>query len=349
MDKILTVVIPTYNMERYLRYCLDSLCVSRGGDALEVLVINDGSKDSSSAIAHEYERKYPGMFRVIDKENGNYGSCVNRGLAEAKGKYIKILDADDSFDTENFERFIDFLCNTDADLVVSDFAIVDEERTVKKTVNYCLGNGSLFCMEDICTLDYFSDMQMHAVTYRLNILLNMGYKQTEGISYTDQQWIFSPMARVKTVAFFSNQPVYMYLVGRTGQTIDPDVKIKRISERAKNVLGMAIQYEKYSQEVTAKVKTYLDARIRPNVQDIYVTCFSNRSKVDPDILRWFDEELRKKAPILYDYIGCVNAYITFWRNTVVRSTWFEAIFCICFTFLLRLKLLFRRPDNVMVN
>lgn len=98
MDKILTVVIPTYNMERYLRYCLDSLCVGRGSDALEVLVINDGSTDSSSAIAHEYEQKSPGIFRVIDKENGNYGSCVNRGLTEAKGKYIKILDADDSFD-----------------------------------------------------------------------------------------------------------------------------------------------------------------------------------------------------------------------------------------------------------
>ena len=89
MDKVLTVVIPTYNMERYLRYCLDSLCVSRGGEALEVLVVNDGSKDTSSAIAHEYEQKHPGIFRVIDKENGNYGSCVNRGLAEAKGKYIK--------------------------------------------------------------------------------------------------------------------------------------------------------------------------------------------------------------------------------------------------------------------
>lgn len=78
---------------------------------LEVLVVNDGSKDNSSAIAHEYQDKYPDTFRVIDKENGNYGSCVNRGLKEATGKYIKILDADDWFDNEQFSLFVEKLKN----------------------------------------------------------------------------------------------------------------------------------------------------------------------------------------------------------------------------------------------
>ena len=96
MDKILTVIVPAYNMEQYLAYCLDSLCISQHQNDIEVLVINDGSKDATSIIAHDYERKLPQVFKVIDKENGNYGSCVNRGLAEACGKYIKVLDADDS-------------------------------------------------------------------------------------------------------------------------------------------------------------------------------------------------------------------------------------------------------------
>ena len=90
MNKILTIIIPTYNMEKYLRRCLDSLIIDEEGmKQLEVLVINDGSKDSSSQIAHEYQDKYPDTFRVIDKENGNYGSCINRGLKEATGKYVK--------------------------------------------------------------------------------------------------------------------------------------------------------------------------------------------------------------------------------------------------------------------
>ena len=83
-------------MEKYLNKCLDSLIVENM-NLLEVLIINDGSKDNSSNIAHVYENKYPNTFRVIDKENGNYGSCINRGIKEAKGKYIKVLDADDSF------------------------------------------------------------------------------------------------------------------------------------------------------------------------------------------------------------------------------------------------------------
>ena len=78
MTKLLSIIIPTYNMQKYLRHCLDSLLVSdEMMDQLEVLVINDGSKDNSSKIAHEYETKYPNTFRVVDKENGNYGSCVN--------------------------------------------------------------------------------------------------------------------------------------------------------------------------------------------------------------------------------------------------------------------------------
>ena len=90
MNKILTIIIPTYNMEKYLRRCLDSLIIDEEGmKQLEVLVFNDGSKDSSSQIAHEYQDKYPDTYRVIDKNNGNYGSCINIGLKEAKGKYVK--------------------------------------------------------------------------------------------------------------------------------------------------------------------------------------------------------------------------------------------------------------------
>ena len=111
MDKILTVVIPTYNMEKLLDKCLTSLIVNDKElmNQLEVLVVIDGAKDRSSEIAHSYEIKFPNTFRVIDKENGNYGSCVNRGLNEALGKYIKILDADDWFDSKGFKEYLLFL------------------------------------------------------------------------------------------------------------------------------------------------------------------------------------------------------------------------------------------------
>ena len=113
MNKILTIIIPTYNMEKYLRRCLDSLIIDEEGmKQLEVLVINDDSKDSSSQIAHEYQDKYPDTYRVIDKENGNYGSCINRGLKETTGKYVKVLDADDWFDNKSLMLFLTKLVQT---------------------------------------------------------------------------------------------------------------------------------------------------------------------------------------------------------------------------------------------
>lgn len=92
--KVLTIIIPMYNMEKYINQCLDSLMV-QGMERLEVIVVNDGSKDGSLAIARTYESRYPQIFCVINKENGNYGSCINCGLSKATGRYIRVLDADD--------------------------------------------------------------------------------------------------------------------------------------------------------------------------------------------------------------------------------------------------------------
>ena len=146
MNKILTVVIPTYNMEKYLRKCLNSLIIDDKDllKSLEVLVINDGSQDSSSVIAHEYEQSYPEIFRVIDKENGNYGSCINRGLREATGKYIKILDADDSFDTKNFSVLLKNMASIDVDMFISDFSVVSGKDTIKEMKHFSFPKNQIF-------------------------------------------------------------------------------------------------------------------------------------------------------------------------------------------------------------
>lgn len=97
-QKYLTVVVPVYNMEKLLTRCLDSLLILDNEDLfkkLEVIVVNDGSKDKSLHIARKYELKYPEVYKVIDKPNGNYGSCINVGIKNATGKYFRILDADD--------------------------------------------------------------------------------------------------------------------------------------------------------------------------------------------------------------------------------------------------------------
>lgn len=337
-QKVLSIIVPTYNMEKYLSYCMDSFLIEKNRDKLEVIIVNDGSKDKSLDIAKDYVLNYPDVFKLIDKKNGNYGSCINAALPVATGEYVKVIDADDSVDTQNLDEFISFLNEYDVDLVLSDFVLVDENRSEIQYISYNWGY-TIMSMKEICVTERFKDMEMHAVTYRREMLMKSGYHQTEGVSYTDQQWIFSPMAYVKEVAVF-NKPVYRYLVGRVGQTIDPKVKIKKMAERTTMVLDMIVQYENLSQNVCSEIKSYLDARIRPNVQDIYVTYFSNSSKIDKEIICQFDESYKDKAPISYKYMSCITWYIRIWRSL---STYFllEKLFCRFFSILLKAKLLLK--------
>ncbi len=109
MKKILTVVIPAYNIEKYIENCLDSFVIPEVLEDLEVLIVNDGSKDRSADLAAAYEKRYPNSFRVINKENGGHGSTINRGLLEASGKYFKVVDGDDWVEREAFLRLMDCL------------------------------------------------------------------------------------------------------------------------------------------------------------------------------------------------------------------------------------------------
>ena len=85
MGKILTIVVPTYNAEKYLRDNLESFEIPELMQDIEVLIINDGSTDHSVDIAREYEARYPDTYRVITKENGGHGSGINCGVAQARG------------------------------------------------------------------------------------------------------------------------------------------------------------------------------------------------------------------------------------------------------------------------
>ena len=181
-DKILSLVVPTYNMEKYLPACLDSVTDELIGDSLEVIVVNDGSTDRSPDIIRQYEQKRPDLIKVIDKPNGHYGSCVNAGLAVATGKYFKILDADDWFDTQALAAFLHKLETCDTDLVITlrvdelfdGDQKVDEQKhsfnTVFKDHVYQAAEFS------IRTHAYESEFGMNGMAYKTRLLRDMGDK-----------------------------------------------------------------------------------------------------------------------------------------------------------------------------
>ena len=97
-SKTLTFVVPAYNMETYLERCVESLLSATDNSDIEVLIVDDGSSDSTPELADMYERRWPGNVRAIHQVNKGHGGAVNTGIANATGMYVKVVDADDWVD-----------------------------------------------------------------------------------------------------------------------------------------------------------------------------------------------------------------------------------------------------------
>lgn len=293
--KLLSIIIPTYNMEKYLRRCLDSLIVKENFKMLEVWVVNDGSKDSSSAIAHEYADKYPTVFNVIDKPNGNYGSCINAALPKCAGKYVKILDSDDYFNTPSFEALLQKLQDHDEDLILTDYIIVNEREEVS-SVNTC---APLKPDEKIPVKGFYQNIQMHSVAYKTQNLRKIGYTQTEGISYTDREWVFWPMTSVKTIYYLPFN-VYCYFVGREGQTMNNDVYVKNISHEITITMRMIKQWTDYQNEI-GDARIYLDRFIANRMVYLIFNDIHLYKGVNQENFIEMDKEIKEKYPLFYSF------------------------------------------------
>ncbi len=298
-SKTLSIVIPSYNMEAYLPKCLGSLVIApEWMEKLEVLVVNDGSEDRTGEIAHEYERKYPQTFRVMDKANGNYGSCINAALPMAKGVYVKVLDADDWFETANFADYLQFLSEEvakgaeAADLVLNDFDFVLEDGPVYEIWRCNAPEGELV------QLSRFHPpggprMYMHAVALKTEMLQKMGYRQTEGVAYTDQEWIFYPFSIVEKAVCFP-KVVYHYLNGREGQTCNPDTYIRNIPRQIPIVKRMLAFYERRKDDLQQDNADYLRQNLIIRLQIIYNTyLFKGATLLSVKDLQELDQVVRE--------------------------------------------------------
>ena len=115
----LSVVVPVYNVEKYIGKCLDSL-VKQDIQDYEIIVVNDGTKDNSQKIIDEYVKKYPDIVKSYIKENGGLSDARNYGIARASGVYITFLDSDDYIEPDTYKNMIDIAYKDNLDLVVSD-------------------------------------------------------------------------------------------------------------------------------------------------------------------------------------------------------------------------------------
>ena len=321
MEKILSVIVPSYNMEKYLPKCLGSMVVaSELMERLEVLVVNDGSKDRTSEIAHEFAAKWPGTFVVIDKENGNYGSCINAALPIATGMYVKVLDADDFYDTRTFSEYLEWLTNHSVvDLVVSDWDYVDGDENVTAHHSFAFNPDEELNVDVL--LQSRSYPPMPALAYRTGLLRELDYSQKEGISYTDTEWAVLPLAGVRRLRYF-NKGIYKYWIGRDGQTMNVARHMRNWWMSGDVALDMVEKFERLKFAATPAIQDYLHARIMSSVEIVYrvALCGLDPEKANIDLAS-FDEKLRRISRVWSEEVGLSiyskrlpYRYVSSWRQ-----------------------------------
>ena len=227
--KLLTVTVPCYNSQDYMEKCIESLLL--GGDRVEIIVINDGSKDNTGAIGDRYAAQYPEMVRVIHQENGGHGAGINAGLKAASGKYFKVVDSDDEV-CADFVSFLDRLelCDRQGgvDLFVTNYYYVHTDGIGDRSINYsnALPVGRIFTWGDTRRFKMHQMLTIHSCTFRTEVMRMCGGELPRKVFYEDNLMVCRTLPYVERM-FYMDIDLYRYTIGREGQSVQDDISRSR--------------------------------------------------------------------------------------------------------------------------
>lgn len=321
MEKVLSVSIAAYNIAATLREVLDPFLMDNVRDRVDVMIVDDGSKDDTAKIAMEYHDMYPDTFRLISKPNGGWGSTLNTGMRAAVGKYFKQLDGDDFFSYENLVDFLDYLEKTDSDIVHSPF------------VTYSDANGGILnVLNDFSWQDYYwypkrrtlplsecSNVrpEMHNLAVKSKLLQEHNITITEHCFYTDVEYSLKAFTICKTISFYE-RPIYYYRLAFSGQSMGLGGIRKHYQDNQKMLKGMLDYYTNKVTEPWAKEMMY--NRLASVCDLMYRMFFALKcTKQQKQELIEFDRMLREEYPKFY---RCVNTKpVNFLRKTNFFGYW----------------------------
>ena len=236
--KLISFVVPCYNSSSYMHHALDTILEIK--EDIELIIVNDGSTDDTLKIAKEYQKKYPQVIKVIDKENGGHGSGVNAGLGIASGKYFKVVDSDDWVDTSSLKKVVATLKKQDIDMLIVNY--VYEKEGSPKEMGYLnvFKENEIFTWQEVGHFKVSEYLLMHSVFYKTSLLKEIHLTLPEHTFYVDNIFVYYPLPFVKTM-YYLNVPLYRYFIGRTDQSVNERVMIGRVDEQIK-VTKMMIDF-----------------------------------------------------------------------------------------------------------
>ncbi|MBQ8974988.1 MAG: glycosyltransferase, partial [Oscillospiraceae bacterium] len=258
-EKILSVIIPSYNVSAYLYHGVYTIMEQENRDKIEIIIVNDGSKDNTLEIARKLQERYTKKnVIIIDKENGGHGSTINAGLKIASGKYIRILDGDDWVNTVDMKKLIDILEHEDSHIVLTDYS---EDRAVENmSISRCIYNfmvpGKKYKFDDLCYEGYgFSQWGPILATsnIRSDVIKDV-FTLSERCFYIDMEFDAYCISKAETITYYPLN-IYRYFIGRTDQSIS-ESSYKRNFKQHETVLFHLIDFYETS-DLSSNKKGYI--------------------------------------------------------------------------------------------
>lgn len=262
MQKLLTIAIPAYNAEKYIKKCLGSLAVESTMDRIEVIIINDGSTDNTAKIAQQWVDRWPNTFKLINKSNGGHGSAINIAVDIAMGRFFKVIDADDWIISKNLEVLLRILEVTDAHAVITGFHMVHMQTGNRTAYSAeCSLSGKTISMTDMMTIYKRISLccSFHGLIYRMDTYRNSKFILTEGIYYEDQEYATLPFSKVEKVLIV---PIffYQYLIGNNEQSV-ADLNQVKNNSNLKLVTRKILEYRREASPFNEYTDEYFLRRV----------------------------------------------------------------------------------------
>ena len=252
--KLLTFAVPCYNSQDYMEHCIHTLL--EGGDEVEIILVDDGSRDNTGAIADRYAQQYPDIVRVIHQENGGHGEGVNQGLRHAQGLYYKVVDSDDWADVDALRQVVDKLREFSqmpepVDLLVCNYVYEHVEDHTQKVMRYTnvFPQGRVFTWDEIDRFRPSQYLLMHSVFYRTELLRQCGLELPKHTFYVDNIFVYQPLPYVKNM-YYMDVDLYRYFIGRADQSVNESVMVTRVDQQLRVNYYMIDAHDLH--EVTAK-------------------------------------------------------------------------------------------------
>lgn len=271
-EKLLSFIIPAYNVEAYIEVCLRSFLNPQALEQIEVIVVNDGSSDRTEEIVQSYVNQYPSVFRLHSQKNGGHGKAINSGTRLAEGKYFKVIDADDWIITENLPELLAHLSKLEADVVLTPFHQVSMADRSRETWRmYCSEYGRPYTLEEVVASfrDFDRCLTFHGIMYRTDFYRAYGHVLPEKVYYEDQEFASIPCCHASSIVPI-DLFLYQYLVGNSQQSVSMSNRVKRIGDIAR-VSQNILRYLKEHPELNAAAKEYLFKKAEVVVLSYYVT------------------------------------------------------------------------------